>query len=551
MNNSYLKIALKSIPRILTCMDRNIHSSTYGCMHRDFWMYKTSDFPDAVRQFGIHALALVYSNKFCESNIYYNNKKILEYIKAGLIFWTKIQHKDGSFDEFYPNERGWVGPTAFTTYTSIESYKLVKNHLHKSEQNIIENAIKKSSHFISKGDQELDFLANHHAMATLALWKAYDLFKNETFLNGYKQSLKKFKSYHIFDEGWSTEYDGIDPGYLSATVSFLGKIYKSNKDPQIHEICKSSINTCSYFFYPNGYYGGFLGSRNTQHVYSHGFEIFSNDLKIANRISIEIRKNYDDYKYVIPEIMSDRYLFYRVPELLLSHLESMNNSDSSELKLPYEEEKFTKYFKKAKVWIYNDSTNYFCANLAKGGAYILFNKKDKKIIDADAGIYLRLKNKKILSSQWISQNYAIETNESNFIVRGKLQITPGNKTFNQFTNLIFRMFLLIINLFPQLSHKLKGFIRKLIVLGSKETKINFIRKVTIKDGELEINNFLDKLDKNKIHDIQIGDIFYNRFVPQSQFFQNYEIEENNKKSLLNNDFEIKNEQVKFIKSFKL
>ena len=99
--------------------------------------------------------------------------------------------------------------------------------------------------------------------------------------------------------------------------------------------------------------------------------------------------------------------------------------------------------------------------------------------------------------------------------------------------------------------KLKGFIRKLIVLGSKETKINFIRKVTIKEGELEINNFLDKLDKNKIHDIQIGDIFYNRFVPQSQFFQNYEIEENNKKSLLNNDFEIKNEQVEFIKSFKL
>ena len=57
MNDIYLKLALKSIPRILTCMDRNIHSNTYGCMHRDFWMYKTSDFPDAVRQFGIHALA--------------------------------------------------------------------------------------------------------------------------------------------------------------------------------------------------------------------------------------------------------------------------------------------------------------------------------------------------------------------------------------------------------------------------------------------------------------------------------------------------------------
>ena len=56
----YIEKALSQIPRILGSMDRNKFSPTYGCCHRDYWLYKTSDFPDAVRQFGIHALALVY-----------------------------------------------------------------------------------------------------------------------------------------------------------------------------------------------------------------------------------------------------------------------------------------------------------------------------------------------------------------------------------------------------------------------------------------------------------------------------------------------------------
>jgi len=111
----YAKRALAQIPRLLTLQDRNSFSPTYGCFHRDYWNYKTSDFPDAVRQCGIQALALVYKYDF-PGNIYKGQTKIADWAIAGLDFWGRIQHKDGSFDEFYPYERGWVGPSAFTTY---------------------------------------------------------------------------------------------------------------------------------------------------------------------------------------------------------------------------------------------------------------------------------------------------------------------------------------------------------------------------------------------------------------------------------------------------
>ena len=71
MKDYYAIKSLSQIPRILGNMDRNPFSPTYGCCHRDFWLDKTTDFPDAVRQFGIQALAIVYKHKF-KGNNYYN-----------------------------------------------------------------------------------------------------------------------------------------------------------------------------------------------------------------------------------------------------------------------------------------------------------------------------------------------------------------------------------------------------------------------------------------------------------------------------------------------
>ena len=237
------------------------------------------------------------------------------------IIGVPIQHNDGSFDEFYPNERGWVGPTAFTTYSIIESYTTLYKAIPEDTSERIKKAIEKAAYFIAKGDQEEDHLANHQAMACLAVWKAYRLLEDYNLLKAYKKLWKGFLDYHVSEEGWSREYDGIDPGYLSATVSFLAKIYQDNQDQEIKEVCSSSIKTCSYFAYPNGFYGGSTGSRNTLHFYPHGFEIFGNSIPLAQSVAEKMLVGLDQGKLVPPSIMSDRYVFYRVPEYLQSYLD--------------------------------------------------------------------------------------------------------------------------------------------------------------------------------------------------------------------------------------
>ena len=98
--------------------------------------------------------------------------------------------------------------------------------------------------------------------------------------------------------------------------------------------------------YPNGFYAGSLGSRNTLHFYPHGFEIFSKEIPLASSIKTKMLNALSQDTACSPEIMSDRYLFYRVPELLQSFVDY--NETANELpKLPYELEDHKKYIDKA------------------------------------------------------------------------------------------------------------------------------------------------------------------------------------------------------------
>ena len=122
-SSPYFQHSLYALQRLVTLTNLDKLSSTYGCSHRDYWLYKTSDFPDSVRNFSSTAFALASINPFFNFS---RREFFSDLAKASVLYWAKIQHNDGSFDEFYPYERGWVGPTAFTLYSNIEAYKLIQ-----------------------------------------------------------------------------------------------------------------------------------------------------------------------------------------------------------------------------------------------------------------------------------------------------------------------------------------------------------------------------------------------------------------------------------------
>jgi len=120
----FSKILLHQIPRILSQLDRDKDSLTYGSFDRSFWHFKIRDFSSAILQQPILILALLYKNNFKE-NIYYQNNLFKEWAIAGINFWCEIQLKNGGFNEYYPNEAGFP-PTAFSLYAVTETCKILE-----------------------------------------------------------------------------------------------------------------------------------------------------------------------------------------------------------------------------------------------------------------------------------------------------------------------------------------------------------------------------------------------------------------------------------------
>ena len=522
LRDVYARKAMSQIPRLLGNMDRNRLSPTYGCFHRDYWLDKTSDFPDAVRQFGVHALALVYKYDFPD-NPYRGQKKILEWTVAALVYWTRIQHRDGSFDEFYPYERGWVGPTAFTTFTVIDTYELIKDEMDAQSREQVLSAVKKAAYFIGRGQSEEDHLANHHAMACLTLWKAYKLLGEEPIKTAYDKAWHTFLTYHNHEEGWSREYDGVDPGYLSATVSFLAKIYQTNKDPEVRRVLEESVSFSSYFVYPNGFYAGSIGSRNTLHFYPHGYEILADEIPLAGAVAEKMLEGLSEDKLVPPEIMSDRYVFYRVPEFLLAWLDCKPRNTQG-AQLPYQKRDLHAWFCRSKIFAATFGRCYLIANLAKGGVLKCFNTQTDKLVVNDCGIMGQLEDGRVITSQWVDPKHRVTAGASGFTVEGNLHFVPSNKLFTPLKNVVFRGGMLLLGPIPALAHLLKGQIRKMLIVGQRTVPIQFRRSVEIAEEELTVIDEL-KIDKRlKVKNLWFGDEFFVRYVPQSRYFQRQELD---------------------------
>lgn len=519
----YADKAISQIARILSCQDRNPYSPTYGCMHRDYWMYKTSDFPDMVRQFGVQALALVYKHDFPD-NIYKDKAKICDYALAAIEYWVSQQHQDdGSFDEFYPYERGWVGPTAFTTFAVSEAFQTLRAEAPPQLAERTLAAIRKAARFIVEGDKEEDHLANHHAMACLAVWKSYQLLGDPALKEGFEKLFQGFLKYHNQNEGWSREYDGVDPGYLSATVSFFGKIIPTNPDPRIMEVIQQSVQFCRYFVYPNGFYAGSAGSRNTLHFYAHGFEVLASQIPMAAAIAEKMLVGLSENKLVPPEIMSDRYLFYRVPEFLQAYLDYTPRPQKLP-ELPYEAASQRHYFPESRIFSETAGRYYTLANLAKGGVTKVFDRDSGELLLNDGGLIGRLEDGRVVTSQWVDPEFKTISDENGWEVSGRLHVVPSNKLFTLFKNLLFRSALLALGWVPAFAHQLKGGIRKSMMLGRRPVPVNFKRKFVHNSQEMTLTDEIWIDGPVKVQAFSAGDEFFVRYVPQSRYFQSQELD---------------------------
>lgn len=264
----YLSAALGEIPRLLGAIDRNPYHATYGCLDRQFWHYRTSDFPSEMYQEGVLPLALVSTHEL-PGNRWYRVPQVRELCIAALRFSARSAHADGSCDDYYPFERA-LGAAVFSLVAATEAYRL----LELDDREIRAGLVRRGQWLIEHS--ETGRLANHQALAALGLLQLGHCVDSAEFRAAAAVRLQTVMDWQ-HAEGWFEEYGGADPGYQSVTIDCLAKYHRAMHDAALHQPLRRALEFSRLFLHPDGSYAGEYGSRGSYHFYPHGAELLAGD----------------------------------------------------------------------------------------------------------------------------------------------------------------------------------------------------------------------------------------------------------------------------------
>lgn len=460
----------KIVPKVLTQVDRDKHSKTYGSCDRNFWHLKVRDFSSAILQQTGLALLLLYELDF-EGNVCFGKEDVREWAKSTLYFWKKIQLKDGSFNEYWPNEHGFP-PTAFSLYTACELYKRLELY----DDNMV-RALEKTGKYLVNHIEPKAY--NQELASITALYSLYTVTEKSWVLEGVDKKLNRILELQS-REGWFSEYGGADIGYLSVSLDMLAEYYWMSKDKRVIEPLNSLINFIECFVHPDGTIGGEYGSRNTIYFCPNGLEVMAQQ---GNQGAIAIKEkllNASERNYFFMDSVDDRYCSHYLLHSFLRALqkEMVGGVKKTSYLLPCERS-FEKYFEEAGIYVRNFEKTYVVIGLQKGGVTKLFINGKEQFIDC--GYRVNYGAGKVAAMNWQDPSYQIKFEGNEMLINGKF-----NMVTLKVPSPILHMGLRVVAKF--VGNKIISLLKKKIILVDKHSDISFCRKINIDNDYMTIED---------------------------------------------------------------
>ena len=492
--------AIAQIPKILTLLDRNHHSPTYGCFDRNFWQYKIIDFPSGMAQEFVLPLALAYETNISD-NPFYHQTVIRDWVEAGILYAAKSAHQDSSCDDYFPYERAG-GAAAFSLLACLEGYTLLG----------LDNPVA-LRFFTKRADwlahhQESGQLTNHQALIVLCLELISRLLKTDKWNQSKEERLEQVLSWQN-PEGWFQEYEGCDPGYHTLTISCLARIYELNPNNRLKDAIAKAVILASHFIHPDGSYGGEYTSRNTYNFFPHGFELVGKWMPEALNINDQFLKGLANG--LAPCYADDHIIGHHTWNYLLAW------RDFSPARPPL------KTHSNGRFWLQEggilidrrqDTELYLALN--KGGVFKLF--RNGKLIASDTQFSLQVQEGHKIKNAvaHLVSRYKVEVNEDDISIQGSLgwakqtQMTPAKLMILRVVMLTFGRF------FPNFIRKL---LQKVLITGKKSAPFSFSRQLHWEDGQWRV---IDQLSSQSWDNVISGGIGCDQtsiYVVMSRTFQ--------------------------------
>ena len=315
--NLVINLLDRFYPRLLTQIDRDPDSLTYGSCDRHYWMYRLNDFDSGVVQQA--SLTLAALDRLAD----FTDFADCRYLDlAHRAYWRKLAlainrrnvrlfAANGSLDEYFPGERSFPA-TVFAGYATLKSAVML------DQQEIIgspglavvaEHLLNRSASLAANQDTA--------AAAFLALYGKTRNWKTDQVAAAVAKLLAGQDGKGAFGE-----YGGLDLGYATVSLNYLAYMVEDGSYPA-GDYLEKLASVIADFVTPRGCLGGEFAARSTTYFLPFGLlqaAVSGGDPQ--GRFSLlDLSAAFDK--------LDDRYLIhYCLPSLALSGLKLARDGTS-------------------------------------------------------------------------------------------------------------------------------------------------------------------------------------------------------------------------------
>jgi hypothetical protein len=255
--------ASAQLARLLTQMDRDPDSPTFGSFDRPYWHYKVHDFPSAILQQGLFVLEAIRSAALPTPA---PTPVVERWCLGAVQALTRQVRRGGDVDEYYPFERSYPA-AAFGLYAVARV--LVDWHAKAPR---LAGAVDRprlaalARHVAAREERQA---SNQQAagLAGLALAVRGGLLP-ASVARVEAHADRLFAAQH--PEGWFEEYGGPDFGYLSVTLDALADYHDATGDARALAAADRAVDFLAGLVGADGRLPSTLNSRNTDYVVPYG-----------------------------------------------------------------------------------------------------------------------------------------------------------------------------------------------------------------------------------------------------------------------------------------
>lgn len=394
MSDVYIEALHRTIPRLLSCFNKDTTSTLHGVGDRYHWGWKLIDFPNGTFQGAVHGLALLIRAHLLPTNI--TEGEILSIILNAVTGLKLIIAKNGSLDEALPNEGSYC-VTALVASDVLAARELLRDKLGPEELQAWLNIVEPMIRFLKRQDEHHAIISNHLASGALAMFRWHAATGDAAAERRGQMWLERILK-HQSPEGWFSEYGGADPGYQTWCTTQLAQLHLLRPDLGILVPLKLSFSFLVHSAHPDGSFGGSYGSRNTRFLLPGGIEILRAEDANASAMSSFARDSISKQTCVTLDCMDAGNLIpFFNDYALAAWAERSSDLVLEGATLPCHSNAGRRWFPEAGWIIDCGARHYSVVNMKRGGATAHF-VNEKRQLD-DPGVVARGSNGNVYSSQ--------------------------------------------------------------------------------------------------------------------------------------------------------